>query len=94
MYAIYEIIMLIALNAAICIILFRLAKGISADPKADRVTAFTMGLGFIAGIVKCAVDDFLCMSFILYAAGAMLCYMAVLLSVPDKVKKKKEEPYE
>lgn len=83
MKTILESLMLIGFIAAICIMIFRLARETSCSPLADRIVAITMGAGFALGAVYRVFVAPLAWPLALYVLGAMLSYTATLFSFPD-----------
>lgn len=90
MNTMFESIMLMAFIAAVCIMIYRLMQGRSTRVQADRATAVTMGAGFLLGVAGKVQQQSLSAPFFLYLMGAMLCYGAVLFSVPEQKQKKTE----
>lgn len=92
METVLECITLLSFCIAVGSKLLRFAKNESKNRGMDRFTVITIGIGFVLGGVMRAMTEPVSWTFMLYIAGAVLCYTAALLSFPgtDTNTKKQE----
>lgn len=86
---IFEFLMAVALDAAMLSLVVSLAKKDGKTLPHARLTAVTMGIGFILGVIARCIDG-VNLLLIPDALGAVLAYTAVLLTIPPKKSEESE----
>ena len=79
---ILENLMLIAFLAAMCHLLYRLARNTIANLTLARLFTITMGIGFLLGAASKISSLPLEGTFYLYVLGALLSYTTFLFTLP------------
>lgn len=76
--------MIVSLCVAVAILLYGFIRHKGRCAVWERVCVITIGLGFLMGAISKAMCQVVPWTFVLYLAGADLCYTAALFSFPGK----------
>ncbi len=79
-----EACMIVSLCMAVAVFMHRTVKGGIQCAAWERICIITIGIGFVIGAISKAASNVLPWTFVLYIAGADLCYTAALFSFPKK----------